>query len=97
MVELAPVNSFRRDEGGATVVEYGLIVALAALVLAVSSPVIGPGHRFVAEKSAARAGPLCPRLDRDGDMRGSRLCVTLEQDRQSSAPHQLSQTIIGAQ
>jgi hypothetical protein len=75
---MVPVNTFRRDEGGATAVEYGLIVALAALVLAVSSPVIGPGHRSLAEKSAAHPGPLCPGLDRDGDMRGSRLCSTLE-------------------
>ncbi len=95
---MVPVNTFRRDEGGATVVEYGLIVALAALVLAVSSPVIGPGHRSLAEKSAAHPGPLCPGLDRDGDMRGSRLCSTLEQDRQLSqrAPRPLSQTIIDA-
>jgi Flp pilus assembly pilin Flp len=35
------VNSFRRDEDGAAMVEYGLLIGLIALVVALGSLVLG--------------------------------------------------------
>ena len=35
------VNSFRRDESGATMVEYGLLVALIALVVGLGAQIVG--------------------------------------------------------
>ena len=35
------INRFRRDEGGATMVEYGLLVGLIALVVALGATVLG--------------------------------------------------------
>jgi pilus assembly protein Flp/PilA len=35
------VNRFRRDDGGATMVEYGLLVGLIALVVALGATVLG--------------------------------------------------------
>ena len=35
------MNRFRRDEGGATMVEYGLLVGLIALVVALGATVLG--------------------------------------------------------
>ena len=37
----AVVKHFRRDEGGASMVEYGLLVALIAVVIAGSAQIIG--------------------------------------------------------
>jgi len=35
------VKRFRRDDGGATMVEYGLLVGLIALVVALGATVLG--------------------------------------------------------
>jgi len=35
------INRFRRDEAGATMVEYGLLVGLIALVVALGATVLG--------------------------------------------------------
>ena len=35
------INFFRRDESGATMVEYGLLVGLIALVVAAGATVLG--------------------------------------------------------
>ncbi len=35
------INSFRRDESGATMVEYGLLVALIALVVGLGAQIVG--------------------------------------------------------
>ena len=35
------INSFRRDENGATMVEYGLLVALIALVVGLGAQIVG--------------------------------------------------------
>ena len=35
------INRFRQDEGGATMVEYGLLVGLIALVVALGATVLG--------------------------------------------------------
>jgi len=35
------INRFCRDEGGATMVEYGLMVALVALVAAIGAQLMG--------------------------------------------------------
>ena len=35
------INRFRRDEGGATMVEYGLLVGLIALVVALGATILG--------------------------------------------------------
>ncbi len=35
------INRFRRDEGGASMVEYGLLVALIALAVGASAQIIG--------------------------------------------------------
>ena len=35
------INRFRRDEDGATMVEYGLLVGLIALVVALGATVLG--------------------------------------------------------
>jgi pilus assembly protein Flp/PilA len=35
------INFFRRDESGATMVEYGLLVGLIALVVALGATVLG--------------------------------------------------------
>ena len=35
------INSLRRDESGATMVEYGLLVALIALVVGLGAQVVG--------------------------------------------------------
>ena len=35
------INRFRRDDGGATMVEYGLLVGLIALVVALGATVLG--------------------------------------------------------
>jgi len=38
---LSIINRFRQDEGGATMVEYGLMVALVALIAAVGAQLMG--------------------------------------------------------
>ena len=38
---LALINRFRQDEGGATMVEYGLLVALIALVVGAAAQIVG--------------------------------------------------------
>ena len=35
------INSFHRDESGATMVEYGLLVALIALVVGLGAQIVG--------------------------------------------------------
>ena len=35
------INSLRRDESGATMVEYGLLVALIALVVGLGAQIVG--------------------------------------------------------
>jgi len=35
------INFFRRDESGATMVEYGLLVGLIALVVALGATILG--------------------------------------------------------
>lgn len=35
------INRFRRDESGATMVEYGLLVALIALVVGAAAQIVG--------------------------------------------------------
>ncbi len=38
---LEMINSFHRDESGATMVEYGLLVALIALVVGLGAQIVG--------------------------------------------------------
>ena len=38
---LTLINRFRRDEGGASMVEYGLLVALIALVVGAAAQIVG--------------------------------------------------------
>ena len=52
------VNSFRRDESGATMVEYGLLVALIALVVGLGAQIVGTQLSSMFSKIGSYVGAI---------------------------------------
>ena len=57
---LVKLNMMWRKDDGATMVEYGLMVALIALVVAVGAGVLGVGINDLFGKAAGEVGPAVP-------------------------------------
>jgi pilus assembly protein Flp/PilA len=52
------INSFRRDESGATMVEYGLLVALIALVVGLGAQIVGTQLSAMFSKIGSYVGAI---------------------------------------
>ena len=52
------INSFRRDESGATMVEYGLLVALIALVVGLGAQIVGTQLSSMFSKIGSYVGTI---------------------------------------
>jgi pilus assembly protein Flp/PilA len=52
------INSFRRDESGATMVEYGLLVALIALVVGLGAQIVGTQLSSMFSKIGSYVGAI---------------------------------------
>ncbi len=57
---LEMINSFHRDESGATMVEYGLLVALIALVVGLGAQIVCWTRCAVPPQIGARSRAFCP-------------------------------------
>ncbi len=52
------INSFRRDESAATMVEYGLLVALIALVVGLGAQIVGTQLSAMFSKIGSYVGAI---------------------------------------
>ena len=55
------LNTFRKDESGATMVEYGLLVAVIAMVVVIGAVTVGEGitNTFDSASDCASNATLC--------------------------------------